>query len=183
MSAPTLDTAAFDWLPPGFRIHGVPTNGTRLSVAVGGTGPTLVLLHGWPQTGRAWRRVLPALARDHTVVVPDLRGTGASERPDTFRVMSNEGTFSDDDLAAYAAAYRGRDRLRGGFAHYRTLLADGAENRKLLSAGPLRTPVLVVVGAGAHGATDPAAALRPHTTHVTGAVAPTGHFVAEEAPE
>jgi pimeloyl-ACP methyl ester carboxylesterase len=282
MPAPTLDPAAFDCLPPGFRIHGVPTNGTRLSVAVGGTGPTLVLLHGWPQTGRAWRRVLPALARDHTVVVPDLRGTGASERPDsgyaktdqaddmrgvltelglpgpaavvghdigamvafawaaahpddvvalvlldallpglgleeamnvadgglwhfgmfmapavpemlfdghelefitaTFRAMSIEGTFSDDDLAAYAAAYRGRDRLRGGFAHYRTLLTDGAENRRLLSAGPLRTPVLVV-GAGAHGATDPAAALRPHATDVTGAVAPTGHFVAEEAPE
>jgi len=100
----------------------------------------------------------------------------------TFRAMSIEGTFSDDDLAAYAAAYRGRDRLRGGFAHYRTLLTDGAENRRLLSAGPLRTPVLVV-GAGAHGATDPAAALRPHATDVTGAVAPTGHFVAEEAPE
>ena len=51
-------------------------------VFIGSDGPTLVLLHGWPQTGRAWRRVLPALARDHTVVVPDLRGTGASERPD-----------------------------------------------------------------------------------------------------
>lgn len=35
MTAPTLDPAAFDWLPPGFRIHDVPTNGTRLSVAVG----------------------------------------------------------------------------------------------------------------------------------------------------
>jgi pimeloyl-ACP methyl ester carboxylesterase len=81
MPAPTLDPAAFDCLPPGFRIHGVPTNGTRLSVAVGGTGPTLVLLHGWPQTGRAWRRVLPALARDHTVVVPDLRGMGLSSHP------------------------------------------------------------------------------------------------------
>jgi pimeloyl-ACP methyl ester carboxylesterase len=80
------------------------------------------------------------------------------------------------------AAYRGRDRLRGGFAHYRTLLTDGAENRRLLAAGPLRTPVLVV-GAGAHGATYPAAALRAHATDVTGTVAPTGHFVAEEAPE
>ena len=65
---------------------GIVQNGfvlSRLSVAVGGTGPTVVLLHGWPQTGRAWRRVPPALARDHIVVVPDLRGTGASERPDT----------------------------------------------------------------------------------------------------
>jgi hypothetical protein len=73
----------------------------------------------------------------------------------------------------------GRLRLA---ATYWTLLTDGAENRRLLAAGPLRTVVLVV-GAGAHGATDPAAALRPHLTDVTGAVAPTGHFVAEEAPE
>jgi pimeloyl-ACP methyl ester carboxylesterase len=158
----------------------VPTNGTRLSVAVGGTGPTLVLLHGWPQTDQAddVRRVLTELGLPGpaAVVGHELEFITA-----TFRAMSIEG-ISDDDLAAYAAAYRGRDRLRGGFAHYWTLLTDGAENRRLLAAGPLRTPVLVV-GAGAHGATDPAAALRPHVTDVTGAVAPTGHFVAEEAPE
>ncbi|MFE2978449.1 alpha/beta fold hydrolase [Streptomyces sp. NPDC059258] len=48
---------------------------------MGGSGPVLVLLHGWPQTSRAWARVLPALARTHTVVAPDLRGTGAGDRP------------------------------------------------------------------------------------------------------
>jgi alpha-beta hydrolase superfamily lysophospholipase len=69
------------WRPDGFTVHAVATNATTLSVAVGGSGPTLVLLHGWPQTGRAWQRVMPALARTHTVVVPDLRGTGASDRP------------------------------------------------------------------------------------------------------
>ena len=40
----------------------------------------LILLHGWPRTSRAWARVMPALAQRHTVVVPDLRGTGASDR-------------------------------------------------------------------------------------------------------
>ncbi|MFE7142530.1 alpha/beta fold hydrolase [Streptomyces sp. NPDC057644] len=70
-----------DWLPDGFTVQRIATNDTRLSVAVGGSGPVLVLLHGWPQTSRAWARVLPALARTHTVVAPDLRGTGAGDRP------------------------------------------------------------------------------------------------------
>ncbi|MCA1194478.1 alpha/beta hydrolase [Saccharopolyspora sp. 6V] len=43
----------------------------------------------------------------------------------TFGAMSTSGTFTDDDLRTYAEAYRGRDRLRGGFAHYRTLLTVG----------------------------------------------------------
>ena len=177
---------------------GIVQNGfvlSRLSVAVGGTGPTVVLLHGWPQTGRAWRRVLPALARDHTVVVPDLRGTGASERPDTGYAKTDQaddmrGVLTELGLPGPAAVV-GHDIgamvvFAWAAAHPDDVaalaLTDGAENRRLLSAGPLRTPVLVV-GAGAHGATDPAAALRPHATDVTGAVAPTGHFVAEEAPE
>jgi pimeloyl-ACP methyl ester carboxylesterase len=100
----------------------------------------------------------------------------------TFRAMSNPGTFSDEDLAHYAAAYRGRDRLRGGFAHYRTLLDDGRENRALLDAGPLPMPVLAI-GAASHSAEDPAAPLRPHAVDVRGVLAPTGHFIAEEAPD
>src|SRR5439155_6358563 len=44
-------------------------------------GPLMVLLHGWPQTGRAWAKVMPALAEHYTLLVPDLRGTGASDRP------------------------------------------------------------------------------------------------------
>ena len=92
------------------------------------------------------------------------------------------GVLEALDLAWYAGAYRGRDRLRGGFSHYRTLLDDGRENRALLDAGPLPMPVLAV-GAGSRGATDPAAPLRPHAADVRGVLAPTGHFVAEEAPD
>ena len=162
---------------------GIVRNGfvlSRLSVAVGGTGPTVVLLHGWPQTGRAWRRVLPALARDHTVVVPDLRGTGASERPDSGYAKTDQaddmrGVLTELGLRR-GRGRRPRHRRHGRFAWAAAhpddvaalALTDGAENRRLLSAGPLRTPVLVV-GAGAHGATDPAAALRLHATDVTGA--------------
>ena len=48
----------------------------------GGDGPTVLLLHGWPQTGHAWRRVMPTLAASgFTVVAPDLRGSGLSDKP------------------------------------------------------------------------------------------------------
>jgi pimeloyl-ACP methyl ester carboxylesterase len=46
-----------------------------------GQGPALVLLHGYPQTGHMWRKVMPALAERFTVVAPDLRGYGDSDRP------------------------------------------------------------------------------------------------------
>lgn len=48
-----------------------------------GAGPGLVLLHGFPQTGHCWRKVMPALAERFTVVAPDLRGYGDSDRPAT----------------------------------------------------------------------------------------------------
>jgi pimeloyl-ACP methyl ester carboxylesterase len=53
----------------------------RLHYLRAGDGPPVVLLHGWPQTSHCWRLVLPALARDHTVVAPDLRGYGRSDKP------------------------------------------------------------------------------------------------------
>ncbi|GAA2777518.1 alpha/beta hydrolase [Crossiella cryophila] len=52
-----------------------------LNVAVGGTGRPIVLLHGFPQTHLMWRHVAADLAADHTVIVPDLRGYGASDKP------------------------------------------------------------------------------------------------------
>lgn len=56
-------------------------NGVRLYYRVAGSGAAIVLLHGWPQTGREWDRVVPALARIGTVIVPDLRGSGLSDKP------------------------------------------------------------------------------------------------------
>ena len=78
------------WLPPGFSTRRVEANGTRISVAVGGDGPPLVLLHGWPQTGRVWRQVMGPLSDRYTVVVPDLRGAGASDRPDDGYTKTNQ---------------------------------------------------------------------------------------------
>jgi haloacetate dehalogenase len=56
-------------------------NGIRMHYLLDGDGPPLVLLHGWPQTSYMWRLVIPALAEQHTVLAPDLRGYGQSEAP------------------------------------------------------------------------------------------------------
>jgi pimeloyl-ACP methyl ester carboxylesterase len=72
-------------LPDGFTdvftSRYVDTGELRQHVVTGGDGPPLLLVHGWPQTWYAWRLVMPALARDFSVVVPDQRGTGLSGKP------------------------------------------------------------------------------------------------------
>ncbi|WP_306303519.1 alpha/beta fold hydrolase [Rhodococcus sp. BS-15] len=66
----------------GFRYRMVPVDeNVELNVAVAGTGPALVLLHGFPQTHYMWRDVASELVSRHTVIVPDLRGYGASAKP------------------------------------------------------------------------------------------------------
>ncbi|MGY5885731.1 alpha/beta fold hydrolase [Modestobacter lacusdianchii] len=67
---------------PGFTEQRVPgADGVALHVAVGGSGSPVVLLHGFPQTHLMWRHVAADLAADHTVICPDLRGYGASDKP------------------------------------------------------------------------------------------------------
>lgn len=61
--------------------HSITVNGIRLHYVTAGTGDPVVLLHGWPQTWHEWRRVIPALAAKFTVVAPDLRGFGDSDKP------------------------------------------------------------------------------------------------------
>ena len=67
--------------PAGFKTETISTNGARLFVRVGGHGPAVVLLHGYGETGDMWAPLAAALARDHTVIVPDLRGMGLSSHP------------------------------------------------------------------------------------------------------
>jgi haloacetate dehalogenase len=67
-----------------------------LNVAVGGTGSPIVLLHGFPQTHLMWRHVAVDLAADHTVICPDLRGYGASDKPDA----RDADTYSKRTMAA-----------------------------------------------------------------------------------
>jgi pimeloyl-ACP methyl ester carboxylesterase len=56
-------------------------NGVRMHYIVTGLGEPVVLLHGWPQTWYAWRNIIPILAEHYTVIAPDMRGLGASEKP------------------------------------------------------------------------------------------------------
>ncbi|MBU6956842.1 alpha/beta hydrolase [Pseudomonas sp. CVAP len=69
--------------PAAFRIQDIPVEGVTLHVRVGGKGPAVVLLHGFGDTGDMWAPLAADLARDHTVVVPDLRGMGLSSIPDS----------------------------------------------------------------------------------------------------
>ena len=67
--------------PKTFRARQIRTNGTKLYVRVGGGGPAVVLLHGYGESGDMWVPLAKDLVRDHTVVVPDLRGMGLSGKP------------------------------------------------------------------------------------------------------
>ncbi len=67
--------------PPEFRTIDIATNDTSIYVRTGGVGPAVVLLHGYGETGDMWAPLAVELARDHTVIVPDLRGMGLSSKP------------------------------------------------------------------------------------------------------
>src|SRR5438270_13097988 len=82
--------AAVTPFPASFHTQMVPTNGTSLYVRVGGKGPAVVLLHGFGDTGDMWAPLAIVLAKNHTVIVPDLRGMGMSDHPDTGYTKKNQ---------------------------------------------------------------------------------------------
>lgn len=66
---------------PGFTTERIPIGHAAINVCYGGAGPALLLLHGYPQTHVMWHRVAPRLAERFTVICPDLRGYGDSDKP------------------------------------------------------------------------------------------------------
>jgi pimeloyl-ACP methyl ester carboxylesterase len=70
-------------IPAGFTQHDAEVNGTRIHYYIGGKGSPVVLLHGYAQTSQMWTPIMPQLAKNHTVIVPDLRGAGDSGKPET----------------------------------------------------------------------------------------------------
>lgn len=80
---PTLEGISFDIDTVTFSHHMASVNGIQLHYVIGGQGDPVVLLHGWPQTWYEWRHVMPALAKNYTVIAPDLRGFGDSSKPTT----------------------------------------------------------------------------------------------------
>ena len=77
--------------PASFRSQMIATNGTTLYVRTGGKGPAVVLLHGFGDTGDMWAPLAAKLVKDHTVIVPDLRGMGLSAHPATGYEKKNQG--------------------------------------------------------------------------------------------
>ncbi|MFG2928394.1 alpha/beta fold hydrolase [Streptomyces achromogenes] len=119
---------------PGFDHVRLPgTDGVELAAAVGGSGSPVVLLHGFPQTHLMWRHVAERLAGEHTVICPDLRGYGASDKPAaTGPEVYSKRTMAADVVALAAAlghqrfALVGHDRgalvaFRAGLDHPETL--------------------------------------------------------------
>ncbi|MFD4542701.1 alpha/beta fold hydrolase [Streptomyces bauhiniae] len=273
-------------LPSGFARRSADVNGTQLSYLYGGSGPAVVLLHGWPQTSLAWRYVLEPLASSgYTVVAPDLRGLGHSAHAESgydkdnqsedirqllhslglgpqVRVVGHDigamvafsyarrhpddvehlvvmdvaipglglekamdvahgglwhfglfmahdvpellfdgherdffawwfrrlavqmSPFTPEIMEDVTRSYSGREALRCGFEHYRTLLDDGKINRAWADAGhQLSMPVLAVGGERGAGARL-GESLRPVAPQIKiDVVGACGHFVAEEQPE
>lgn len=122
--------AELPWdLPNTFRTEQVATNGTTLHVRVGGTGPAVVLLHGYGDTGDMWSPLAANLARNHTVIIPDLRGMGLSARAEVGFEKANQAediagvmdalhvpradvvAHDIGNMVAYALASRHTDRV------------------------------------------------------------------------
>ncbi|HTZ30803.1 MAG TPA: alpha/beta hydrolase [Streptosporangiaceae bacterium] len=76
-----MAASASSSLLAGFEYGQMDVEGVMVNHAIAGSGPPLLLLHGYPENHLMWRRVAPALAEDHTVVVADLRGYGDSGKP------------------------------------------------------------------------------------------------------
>ena len=84
----------------GFIHQQIETQETRINLVQGGSGDPVLLLHGYPQTHVCWRRVAPALAERFTVICPDLRGFGDSEKP-----------ASDPEHLAYSKRVMAQDQV------------------------------------------------------------------------
>jgi pimeloyl-ACP methyl ester carboxylesterase len=81
---------AVEIFPATFKTQTIKTNGTEIYVRSGGTGPAVVLLHGFGDSGDMWAPIAAKLVADHTVIVPDLRGMGLSAHPDSGYTKANE---------------------------------------------------------------------------------------------
>lgn len=80
---------------PGFSDHVFEAPDAQIAYSRAGSGPAVLLLHGFPQTRAMWRGVAPGLTESFTVVAPDLRGYGDSSKPDSVQAMSFRNMAAD----------------------------------------------------------------------------------------
>lgn len=129
---------------PGFASRRVEAAGAKIALACGGSGPPLLLLHGYPQTHAMWHRIAPALARRYTVVCADLRGYGDSSKPpsDASHAPYSKRAMAADMVAVMRALGHPRFRLvghdRGGRVAHRLAVdhRDAVEKVAVLDIAP-----------------------------------------------
>jgi haloacetate dehalogenase len=130
---------------PGFAAHRFAVPGCEIHARIGGTGPPLVLLHGYPQTHVCWHRIAPDLAQTRTLVILDLRGYGASSAPsgDAAHETYSKRAMGGDVRAVMRAL--GHDRFevmghdRGARVAYRLSLDHPEAVTRLLALDILPT--------------------------------------------
>jgi haloacetate dehalogenase len=153
LAAPSCDVAQQDSKQPkpttpdffpGFQARDITTSGARIHLVVGGSGPPVLLLHGYPQTHIIWRKIAQQLAQKLTVVAPDLRGYGDSSRPPdgenhsgySKRAMAQDQVEVMEQLGFRRFAVVGHDR--GGRVAHRMALdhRDSVERLAVLDIIP-----------------------------------------------
>ena len=140
---PTLADAS---LFPGFATHRIPTSGASIHCVTAGTGPPLLLLHGYPQTHAMWHKVAPRLSSDFTVVCADLRGYGDSSKPQSGpdHAAYSKRAMAQDLVEVMRALGFARFRLaghdRGGRVSHRLAVdhPDAVERLAVLDISPTR---------------------------------------------
>jgi haloacetate dehalogenase len=132
---------------PGFAAQRIRASGTDIHCVVGGAGPPLLLLHGYPQTHAMWHAIAPALSRDYTVVCADLRGYGDSGKPasDATHSAYSKRVMAQDMVDVMRALGFPRFRLaghdRGGRVAHRLCVdhPDVVERAAVIDISPTRT--------------------------------------------
>jgi haloacetate dehalogenase len=132
---------------PGFATRRIGLDGVEIFARIGGSGPPLLLLHGYPQTHHCWHRIAPRLARHMTVVCADLRGYGQSSIPaaDDGHIAYSKRQMAKDAVGLMRSL--GHDRFaiaghdRGGRVAYRAALdhADAITRLAVLDILPTAT--------------------------------------------
>ena len=140
MSSHSADAILF----PGFRTFDIDAGGLSIHGIIGGSGPPVLLLHGYPQTHAIWHLIAPELAKRFTVIATDLTGYGDSAKPETDAQHSpyRKGTMARDQVRAMAALGFERFHLvghdRGGRVAHRLALdfPDAVQTLTVLDIAP-----------------------------------------------
>ena len=137
-------------LPPGFAdtftSRFIDAGGLRQHAVIGGDGPPLLLVHGWPENWYAWRLLMPALARDFQVIAVDQRGIGLTDKPED---GYDTGTLAGDLVALMDALGHQRFAVVGhdtGLIIGYALAADHPERVERLAIAEVPGPPGVLPG-------------------------------------